>query len=98
MRESCYHCIEGSVANFLTALMWRRLLNSAALATPTHRRPKRVFEETSTRVVAWMINKWRAKIVQRELYNVRDPPWRRDRRIERESTVVIKAVSVTNFK
>ena len=62
-RESCYHCIKCSAANFLAALIWRRLLNSAALATPTHRGFKMVSDRTSTQVVAWMINKWRAKIV-----------------------------------
>ena len=32
-----------------------------------------------------MINKCRAKIVQRELYNVRDSPWRRQGEIKRET-------------
>jgi len=63
--------------------MWRKPLNSAALIAPTHRELERVSNGTNTQVVAWMINKWRAKIVQRELYNVRDPSWRRDREIER---------------
>ena len=62
-RESCYHCIKCSAANFLVALIWRRLLNSAALAAPTHRGFKMVSDRTSTQVMAWMINKWRAKIV-----------------------------------
>ena len=53
--------------------MWRRPLNSAALAIPTHKGPERVSNATSTQVVDWMINKWRAKIIGRELYNVRDP-------------------------
>jgi len=50
-------------SNFLAALMWRKPLNSAALAAPMHREPKRMSDETSTQVKAWMINKWRAKIV-----------------------------------
>ena len=69
-----YHRIKCSVANFLAALMWRKSRNNAALTTPTHRGPKRVSDETSSQVEAWMINKWRAKIVQRELYNGRDLP------------------------
>jgi len=73
LRESCCHCIECSAANFLTAFMWRRPLNNAALTTPTHKEPKRVSDGTNTQIVAWMINKWRAKIIQREVYNVRDP-------------------------
>ena len=28
---------------------------------------------TSTQVIAWMINKWRAKINQGEIYNIRHP-------------------------
>ena len=48
-------------------------MNSAVLAIPTHKGPKRVFDAASTRVVAWMINKWKAKIIRGELYNVRDP-------------------------
>ena len=31
-----------------------------------------------------MINKNRIKIVQKELYNVRDPPWRGEGKIKRE--------------
>ena len=32
-----------------------------------------MFDETSTQVMAWMINKWRANIIRGELYNVRNP-------------------------
>ena len=73
LRESYYHRIECSVTISLAAFMWRRLLNSVVLAVPTHRGPERVFDATSTRVVAWMINKWRANIIRGELYNVRNP-------------------------
>ena len=69
--------------------MLRRPLNSAALTTITHRKLERVFDETSTQVVAQMINKCKIKIVQKGLYNVRDPPWIRDRKIIEESTVAI---------
>ena len=55
--------------------MWRRPLNTAALATITHKRPERVSDGTSTQVVTQMINKCRIKIIQWELYNARDPPW-----------------------
>ena len=73
LRESCCHRIECSIADFLVAFMWRRPLNSAALAILTHRGLERMSDAISTQVVAWMINKWRAKIIERELYNVRDP-------------------------
>ena len=46
--ESYYHHIECSAANFLVALIWRRPLNSAALAIPTHRGPERVSDGTNT--------------------------------------------------
>ena len=74
IKESCYHCIECTAAIFLAAFMWKRPLNSAVLAITTHRKPKKVFDETGTQVRAQMINKYRIKIVQRELYNVRDHP------------------------
>ena len=52
LRKSCCHRIECPTANFLVAFIWRRPLNSAALATTTHRRPERVSDGTSTQVVA----------------------------------------------
>ena len=87
LRKSCCHRIECPAANFLATFMLRRPLNSAALATTTHRKLERVFDETSTQVVAQMINKCKIKIVQKGLYNVRDPPWIRDRKIIEESTL-----------
>ena len=75
LRKSCYHCIKCSAANFPTAFMWRRPLISAVLATTTHRKPKKMYDGTSTQVVDQMINKSRIKIVQEEPYNIGDPPW-----------------------
>ena len=60
--------------------MGRRPLNSAALANATHRKPKRVSDGTDTQVKAQMINKCKIKMVQRRLYNVKDPPWDRGRK------------------
>ena len=75
LRKGCYHHIKCTAAIFLAAFMWRRPLNSAtALATTTHRKPKNVSNGTSTQVRAQMINKCRMKMIQKELYNVRDPP------------------------
>ena len=74
LRESCYHHIEYTTATFLAAFMWKRYLNSAALATTAHRKLKRVSDGTVTQVRSQMINKCRIKMVQRGLYNVRDPP------------------------
>ena len=73
LRESHYHRIKCIVATFLAAFTWRRPLNSAALATTTHKKPEKVSDGTDTQVRAQMINKCRIKMVQRELYNVRDP-------------------------
>ena len=81
LKKSYYHRIECPVSNFLAAFMWRRPLNSAALATTTHRKPEEASDGTSTQVVAQMTNKCRIKIVQKELYNVRDPPWIGDRKM-----------------
>ena len=74
---------------FWAAFMWKRPLNSAVLTTITHRKPERVSDGTNTQVVVQMINKCRIKIVQKELYNVRDPPWIGDRKKREESTVAI---------
>ena len=52
--------------------MWRRPLNSTALATTTHRKLKKVSDGTNTQVIAQMINKQRIKMIHEELYNVRD--------------------------
>ena len=73
IRKSCCHHIEYSAANSLAAFMWRRPLNSAVLVASTHKGLVRVSDRTGTQAVAWMIDKWRAKIIQREIYNVRDP-------------------------
>ena len=69
--------------------MWRKPLNSIALATTTHRRLERVSDGISTQVMAQMTNRCRIKIVQEELYNVRDPSWIGDQKIIEESTVAI---------
>ena len=74
LRESCYHRIECTVTTFLAAFMWKKLLNSAALTTTTYRKSKRVSNGINTQVRVQMINKCRIKMVQREIYNVRDPP------------------------
>ena len=69
--------------------MWKRLLNSATLTTATHRARGKVGDGTSTQVGAQIINKWRIKMTPKKIYNVKDSPWRRDRKIKREDTVAI---------
>ena len=51
LRKSYCHRIECSATNFLAAFMWRRPLNSVTLATPTHRGPEKVSDETDTQVM-----------------------------------------------
>ena len=48
LRKSCYHRIKCTTTTFLAAYMWRKPLNSAALATTTHRKPEKVSDGTGT--------------------------------------------------
>ena len=74
LRESCYHHIKCTATTFLTVFMWRRPLNSATLATTTHRKPENVSNGTGTQIRAQIVNKCKIKMVQKKLYNVRDLP------------------------
>ena len=85
LRGSCYHRIKCTAATFLVTFMWRRPLNSAVLVIATHRKLKRVFDETGTQVS--MINKCRIKMAQKGLYNVRDPQWERYWTIKESNTI-----------
>ena len=85
------------IAAFLATFMWRRLLNGAILATATHRKLKKVSDRTSTQVIAQMINKCRIKMVQEELYNVRDLPRRRERKNSRKDIVALQSIRILNF-
>ena len=80
LKENCYHRIKCITTTLLAAFIWRRLLNSAALAITTHRKPKKVSDGTGTQIMTQMFNKCRVKMVQGELYNVRDPPRGGDQR------------------
>ena len=53
--------------------MWRIYLNSEILVTTTHGKPGEVFDGTDTQVIAQTIDKCRVKMIQRELYNVKNP-------------------------
>ena len=61
-------------ANDLAALMRKWLLNSITLVTATHKKLEKATDGTSIQVVTCMINEWRAKINEKEVYNVRNPP------------------------
>ena len=69
--------------------MWRKPLNSATLATITHKDLGKVADRTSTQVRVQMINKWRMKIVQKKIYKVEDSSWKGDGKRERESNIAI---------
>ena len=69
--------------------MWRRPLNSATLATATHRASGKMADGTSTQVGAQIFDKWRVKMTPKKLYKVEDSSWREDRKIEREDTIAI---------
>ena len=74
LRKSCYRRIKCTTATFLTTFMWRRPLNNTVLATTTHKKPEKMSDGIGTQVRAQTINKCRIKMIQNELYNVRDPP------------------------
>ena len=95
LRKNCCHHIECPAINFLAVFIWRRPLNSVVLATITHRKSERVSDGTSTQVVTQMINKCKIKIIQKELYNEKDPLWIEYRKKREESTVAIEIVFIT---
>ena len=79
--------------------MWRRPLNSIVLVAVTHRRLGKASDGTSTKVVARIINKLRAKINQKRLYNERVPSRTViQEKIERENTVATRTEIVSKFK
>ena len=71
------------------------------LVATTHRGFGKVADGTNTGVMTCMINRWRAKIDWKEIYNVRDPPRmgdrkRRSRKKENEKTVAICMILETS--
>ena len=72
LRKSYYHHIKCTVTTFLTAFMWRRHLNSETLVTTTHREPEEVSNGIDTQVKSQMNEKCRVKMIQKEIYNVKN--------------------------
>ena len=68
------------IADEMATLMRKLPLNSITLVVATHSKLKKAADGTSTQVAACMINKWRAKINGREVYNVRDSPGMGDKK------------------
>ena len=73
LRKSCYHRIKFTITTFMTAFMWKRHLNSETLVITTHREPEKVSDGIDTQVNSHMNDKCRVKMIQRELYNVKNP-------------------------
>ena len=73
LRKSCCHRIKYTVTTFLVVFMWSRHMNSETLIITTHREPEEVSDGTDTQVKSQRNNKCRVKIIQRELYNVKNP-------------------------
>ena len=88
LRKSCYHRIKCTVTTFLTAFMWRRYLNSEALATTTHKKPRKVSDGTGTQVISQTINKCKINMIQRELYNIKNLLFKGDRRNSRKKNSI----------
>lgn len=74
LRKNCYHRIKYTTTIFMATFMWKKPLNSATSAITIHKRSEKVCDGTGTQVRAQMINKCRMKMIQRGLYNMRDPP------------------------
>ena len=67
-------------------------MNSTTLVAATHRKLEKAADVTSTKIVTCMINKWRVKINENEVYNVRNPPGERDQKIDLGKTVVVSTI------
>ena len=76
LRKGCHHHIKCIAAAFLAALMWRRPLNNVALAAATHKGLKGVSDGMGSQVEVQMINKCKAQMIKKGLYNVEKPPWK----------------------
>ena len=72
LRKSCCHRIKCTVTTFLAAFMWRRHLNNETLVISTHRELEEVSDRTNTQVKSQRNDKCRVKMIQRELYNVKN--------------------------
>ena len=71
-------------ADSLAALMKKWPLNSITLFATTHSKLRKVVDGTGTQVVTCMINKWTAKINEKEIYNEKCPPRVREEKKKRK--------------
>jgi len=70
LSKGCYHHIKCSTTTLLAALMRRKPLNSATLATVTHKKLIGMSDRTGAQVRVWMINKCKAQMIGKGLYNM----------------------------
>ena len=70
LSKGCHHHIKCITTTLLATFMKRRPLNSATLATATHKEMIGVSNGTGTQVGVWMINKCKAQMVRKGLYNM----------------------------
>ena len=73
LRKSYCHRIKYTITTFLAAFMWRRYQNSQTLVITTQRESEEVSDGTNTQVKSQMNDKCRVKMIQRELYNIKNP-------------------------
>ena len=74
LRKNYRHHIKYITTAFLAALMWRRPLNSAALAVATHKGLKGVFDGIGAQVGVQVINKCKVQMIRDSLYNIEKLP------------------------
>ena len=72
-------------------------MNSTTLVAATHRKLEKAANETSTQVVTCMINKWRAKINEKEVYNIRNPLGKGDRKIDLGKMVAVSTILESSY-
>ena len=73
LRKTCCHRIKCTVTIFLATFMWRRHLNNETLVITTHGEPEEMSDGIDIQVKSQMNDKCRVKMIQRELYNVKNP-------------------------
>ena len=72
LRKSCCHHIKYTITTFFVTFMWRRHLNSETLVITIHREPEELSDGTDTQVKSQMNDQCRVKMIQKELYNVKN--------------------------
>ena len=65
-REKLLPPIKCIIPTFMVTFMWSKPLNSISWEITTQKKLKKKFDGTNTQVMAWMMNKCRERIVQRD--------------------------------